>query len=408
MIFVLARPKLTTTPGHSSRQLLADTVLRRQKTASSLFGNKLFSTALFFPGLILWSFYQNHLLMWSIGHGVQRVGMADPWIECFPNISRRFLDEMDSILGLNLSRTITHGPSSSLNKTENSQPAIMATSILILRILETEFGFDTKSRVDVTLGHSLGEFAALVGGGYLEFSDALKLVRRRAEIMAKCTQLASKQFGETYGMVALICEPDHLEDLLRTIHEFLGLGSPGLKDDSNSDMPPIQQVMVANINSKNQIVLSGSVEKIRALLIQLRQFGGHDPRAVRLKGESPFHSSIMSPAAAYMRSALEEIPICFPASTPCVSNVSGRPFQSKEEFKSLLSRQCVETVRWWDSIRYLDQECEVRRWIGIGPGKVGRNLVGKEVGKVTVRGGGVWAICDPRELEDFMTNAGSQ
>ena len=328
--------------------------------------------------------------------------MVSPWIDHFPRITESFLDEMDSTLGFSLSRIITDGPGSSLNKTENSQPAIMATSVLILRILETEFGFNSKTHVDVTLGHSLGEFSALVAGGYLEFGDALKLVRRRAEIMAQCTRRASEQFGETYGMVALICEPDHLEDLLKTIHEFLGIESSGLKDDSNSEMPPFQQVTVANINSKNQIVLSGSIEKIRSLLIQLRQFGGHDPRAVKLKVESPFHSPIMSPAAAYMREALEQTNISFPGSIPCISNVSGRPFQSKEDIKNLLSRQCVETVKWWDSIRYLDQEQRVKCWIGIGPGRVGRNLVGKEVGKVRSTGGGVWAICTPQDLKDFM------
>ncbi|KAI9923394.1 hypothetical protein MW887_009364 [Aspergillus wentii] len=279
----------------------------------------------------------------------------------------------------------------------------MTTSVLILRILETEFGFDTKSRVDVTLGHSLGEFSALVAAGYLNFGDALKLVRRRAEIMAECTRHASQLSGECYGMVALVCEPNHLEGLLTTIHEFLGLGSPGSRDDSSYEMPPIRQVMVANVNSNNQIVLSGSIERIRTLLVQLRQFGGHDPRAVRLKSESPFHSPIMAPAADYMKGALEKIPITFPALLPCVSNVSGLPFNSKEDLKFLLSRQCVDTVRWWDSIRYLDKDQGIKRWVGIGPGKVGRNLVGKEVGKVRTKGGGVWAICEPRDLEATMT-----
>ncbi|KAH8425664.1 ACP S-malonyltransferase [Aspergillus melleus] len=278
----------------------------------------------------------------------------------------------------------------------------MATSILILRILEESFDFDTKSRVDVTLGHSLGEFSALVAGGYLGFGDALRIVRRRAEIMAQCTRYAVERSGETYGMVALICEPDHLEELLSVIHEFLDLSSPGLKDDSSSRMPPIEHVMIANINSTNQIVLSGSLERIRTLLIQLRQFGGHDPRAVRLNSESPFHSPIMAPAADYMRSALEHTTINYPAFMPCISNVSGRPFASREELKLLLSQQCVETVRWWESIRFLDQEEGVKRWIGLGPGKVGRNLVGKGVGKVVTQGGGVWAICDPHELERIM------
>ncbi|KAL2819954.1 acyl transferase/acyl hydrolase/lysophospholipase [Aspergillus cavernicola] len=345
-------------------------------------------TALFFPG-----------------HGVQRVGMARPWVENFPDIAGSFLDEMDSILGFRLSRIIAEGPNSELNKTENSQPAIMATSVLILRILESKFAFHTKARVDVTLGHSLGEFSALVAGGYIRFGDALRLVRRRAEIMSQCTQRAAGRTGEDYGMIALVCEPEHMDGLLNTIHEFLSPSLSDFNDDSLSfGTLPFQQVVVANINSKNQIVLSGSIVRIRTLLIQLRQFSGHDPRAVRLKSESPFHSPIMAPAADYMRSALEDIPIHFPADMPCVSNVSGLPFTSEDSLKELLSQQCVDTVRWWDSIRYLDQERGVRRWIGIGPGKVGRNLVGKEVGKVMTKGGGVWAICDARDVEDILVS----
>ncbi|KAJ5081414.1 Acyl transferase/acyl hydrolase/lysophospholipase [Penicillium alfredii] len=336
-----------------------------------------------------------------VGHGVQRVGMANAWVDSFPRTAGRVLDEMDTILGFKLSNIIADGPNSKLNRTENSQPAVMAISVLILRILEHEFGFDIKSRVDVTLGHSLGEFSALVAGGYLRFGEALGLVRRRAEVMAHCTRHIAEKFGESYGMVALICEPAHLEGLLGTVHEFLGLRAPGL-DDASHTMPPIQQVMVANINSKNQIVLSGSLERIKTLLVQLRQFGGHDPRAVRLKSDSPFHSSVMAPATGYMRNAIENVNITFPASMPCISNVSALPFQSKEDLKNLLSRQCIDTVRWWDSIRYLHQERGVRRWIGIGPGKVGRNLVGKEVGRVNTKGGGVWAVCDPREMQDIM------
>jgi hypothetical protein len=90
---------------------------------------------------------------------------------------------------------------------------------------------------------------------------------------------------------------------------------------------------------------------------------------------------------------------------PCISNVSAKPFQSKEELKDLLARGCLETVRWWAAIKYLDQEEKVRRWVGIGPGKVGRNLVGKEVGmrgKDLVKGGGVWAITDPFEVEEVL------
>ncbi len=332
--------------------------------------------------------------------------MATDWLEAFPRTVKPFLDEMDSLLGFPLSRTIAEGPNSTLTATANAQPAIMATSIMMLRVLEDEFGFDTEKKIDVILGHSLGEFAALVAGGYLSYPFALKICRRRAEAMAKCSREAAEQEGGTYGMVAIVCEPDRLNSLIETIHDFLGHGSPGSKEDSSYEVPPIQQVLIANINSKNQIVLSGSLERIKTLLVQLRQFGGHDPRAVVLKSDSPFHSPIMKPAADLMKRMLEnDENITFPGIMPCVSNVTARPFESKAQLKDLLARQAVETVRWWDSIKYLDQEQGVRRWLGVGPGKVGRNLVGKEVGmkgKDTVKGGGVWGISNPKEVEGVL------
>ncbi|EDN05283.1 malonyl CoA-acyl carrier protein transacylase, partial [Histoplasma capsulatum] len=208
------------------------------------------------------------IIIWY-GHGVQRVGMTSAWLDAFPSTAKPFLEEMDSTLNVRLSTIISHGPNSNLNKTENSQPAIMATSILILRVLQEHFGFDTRARIDVTLGHSLGEYAALVAGGYLGFGPALKMVRRRAEIMAQCTADAGKLSGETYGMVALVCEPDRLADLITTIQEFLDHSSQRSTDDISDELSPIQQVSIANINSKNQIVLSGSIERIKYLLIQL-------------------------------------------------------------------------------------------------------------------------------------------
>jgi [acyl-carrier-protein] S-malonyltransferase len=339
-------------------------------------------TALFFPG-----------------HGVQRKGMADAWLEAFPSTARAFFDETDEILRCKLSQAIIEGPNSLLNESENAQPAIMATSVMILRVLEKEFGFKTEEVIDVTLGHSLGEYAALVTGGYLDYPFALKMVRRRGEIMGECTRKAHQESGETYGMVALVTEPEHLESLITTIHEFLSHGAPGSKDDSSNEVQAIQQVLIANINSKNQIVLSGSLERIRALLVQIREFGGHDPRAVEIKSNSPFHSPIMKPALDYMRRALQDGDVTFPGKMPCVSNVTALPFQSKDDLKDLLARQAVETVRWWDSIKYLDHDAGTKRWLGLGPGKVGRNLVGKEVGRSGAKGGGVWAISDPKEIE---------
>ncbi|CAK7243064.1 MAG: [acyl-carrier-protein] S-malonyltransferase [Sporothrix thermara] len=351
--------------------------------------------------------------------------MLGPWLEAFPITARNIIQEIDHYMGYRLSDVIQEGPGKLLTATANAQPAIMATSILILRILEREFDFRVAERVDVTLGHSLGEFAALVAGGYLHFEDSLYLVRKRAEAMASATQRARDEHGGDYGMVAVVTEPAYMEPLVAAVYQLLGYSATGERlDEKRSEAaarshaatsPPSEQVLIANINSKNQIVLSGNIERIQALMAQVRRFLGHDPRAVRLNSDSPFHSPIMRPAVAEIRRLLaghsrvpgrtgEDI-VSFPGQLPCISNVTARPFGSREELKELLARQCEETVRWWDSIRYLDQEEGVRRWIGIGPGKVGRNLVGKEVGmrgKDLVKGGGVWAITDPTEIEEVL------
>ena len=335
--------------------------------------------------------------------------MTTDWLEAFPKTCKPFLEEMDEHLQTPLSRIIAEGPNSKLNATENSQPAIMAASIMVLRVLEQEFGFKTAEKVDVTLGHSLGEFAAIVAGGFLDYKDSLRIIRRRAEAMKQCTQEAIKAAnGAEYGMVALIVEPDQLGSLINTIEQFLGytvLPAAGSDLEEESHLPAIQQVKVANINSKNQVVLSGDLARIGSLLVQLRQFGGHDPRAVRLNSDSPFHSPIMMPAKGVMANMMAKANIVFPGQAECIMNVTGKTVKSANEIKDLLARQCVETVRWWDSIKFADQELGVRRWVGLGPGKVGRNLVGKEVGmkgKDTVKGGGVWGITTPHEVDDFL------
>ncbi|PSN63907.1 FabD/lysophospholipase-like protein [Corynespora cassiicola Philippines] len=335
--------------------------------------------------------------------------MANPWLEAFPRTAQPILDEIDETLQLPLTKIISSGTNAQLTQTENAQPAIMATSILILRVMEQEFGFRLPDRVDITLGHSLGEFAALVAGGYLDFGDALTMVRRRAEVMARCSAAAVEKEGGEFGMVALVCESEaHLRSLIAGIREFLELSTPGSKTNTE-DLPAVQQVLIANINSKNQIVLSGSIARINTLLANLRQFGGHDPRHVRLKSDSPFHSPLMKPAQETMKRILyKERPdgsdiVTWPGIMPCVSNVTGLPFANKDELKDLLARSCVETVQWWRSVRYLHEEEKVKRYVGIGPGKVGRNLVGKEVGmKGAVKGGGVWGITSPKEMEEVL------
>jgi malonyl CoA-acyl carrier protein transacylase len=335
--------------------------------------------------------------------------MCTPWLSAFPRTVKPILEEIDATLNVPLSKIIESGTNAELTRTENAQPAIMATSIMILRVMEQEFGFKTSERVDITLGHSLGEFAALVAGGYLTFHDALKMVRR-PEVMSACSAAAVASEGGEFGMVALVCESEaHMQSLVSSAREFLELSGPGSKSDSAEHLPAVQQVALANLNSKNQVVLSGSIARINTLLANLRQFGGHDPRHVRLKSDSPFHSALMKPAQETMVKILHKPRpdgsdiIAWPGAMPCISNVSGKPFTDKEQLRNLLARSCVETVQWWKSVKYLHEVEKCRRYVGIGPGKVGRNLVGKEVGmKGAVKGGGVWGITSPKEMEEVV------
>ena len=327
--------------------------------------------------------------------------MLGPWLDAFPKTCKPFVEEMDNIVGYKLSQIIDEGPISLLDKTQNAQPAIMATSIMILRVLENEFGFETDKRINVTLGHSLGEYAALVAAGYLDYDFALRIVRKRGEVMAECTRKAKEESGETFGMVALVCEPDQLESLISAVNEWTSYDGEGTRDDSSATQA-IRQVTLANKNSKNQIVLSGSFQRIKELLTHIREFQSHDPRAVELKSRSAFHSPIMKPAFEYMKKIMTPESVHWPGKMPSVSNVTALPFDTADNLRKNLSRQAIDTVLWWDSIKYLHEQAGTKRWLGLGPGKVGRNLVGKEVGSVVTKGSGVWSISEPREVEAVL------
>jgi [acyl-carrier-protein] S-malonyltransferase len=190
-----------------------------------------------------------------------------------------------------------------------------------------------------------------------------------------------------------VCEPDQRDATLNAITRHLA-ANPALRAN------------VANINSKTQFVLSGEIAHIQDTLRHIRHFDSHDPRAVRLKADSPFHSPLMLPAVDLMRKLLS-VPgaVTFSADTlPCISNVTALPFSDAPELIDLVARSAAEPVLWHQSIAYLHQQQNVKRWIGIGPGKVGRNLVGKEVGIKGLggKGGGVLALTDPKELDEFM------
>lgn len=289
--------------------------------------------------------------------------MLTPLINAFPRTLAPLLEILDATCP-GLQQTISTGPSQILTHTPNAQPAILFTSIAILRVLEQDFGLATL-KFSHLLGHSLGEFSALVAADVLSLSDALTLVRRRGEAMARCAEDIT---GEV-GMFAVMVEAASLPGLMKSVDDFIH--SEVLPDD--------QFLNIANINSSTQIVLSGHVRAVDACLGHLRKFQGNDPRAIRLNVGAPFHSQIMAPAVGVVRNLLDGMDVHGKGHVRVVSNATARPYRDLEEMKRLLAAQAVETVQWKDSIAFLENEAGVTRWFGLGPGKVGRNLIGREV-----------------------------
>lgn len=309
--------------------------------------------------------------------------MLTPLLDAFPRTVRPLLEELDDTLPptndapIPLSEIIHKGPGPVLTATENAQPAILFTSLAILRVLQENFDFPKQHNVDFYLGHSLGEFTALVAAGMISLSDALRLVRRRGEVMRDSARRVSVPEmeggpGET-GMVALLVQENYMSTLQRSIKEFL----------HSETLPNDEFLSIANINSRTQVVLSGHLKAINACLCHVRKWSGQDPRALRLNVSAPFHCAVMAPSCSVVREMLDQMLIDWSAleENKCevVANVTARPYENVEQMKDVVARQGMETVRWLESIQYLDRERDVAHWIGLGPGKVGRNLVGKEV-----------------------------
>lgn len=303
--------------------------------------------------------------------------MLEPLLADFPTTVSPLLELLDSTLPTSppLSQILASGPTSALTDTENAQPLILLTSVAIVEVMRQQFGFSAPAHARYFLGHSLGEFTALVAAGHISLADALKLVRRRGEIMAACARRAAVPEldggpGET-GMVALVVEASRVPSLIKSVEEFM----------VSETLPNDEFLSIGNINSSTQIVLSGHTKAIETCLCHLRKFSGHDPRALRLNVTAPFHSSVMTPAVPVIRRILEQIEVRWPTEegAEVVSNASARPYGSIGEMRKLVADQAVSTVRWAESIQWLDKERDVGRWIGIGPGRVASNLVGKEV-----------------------------
>ncbi|CAG8617726.1 491_t:CDS:2, partial [Acaulospora colombiana] len=273
--------------------------------------------------------------------------------------ARHVFEEADETLGLNLSKLIFDGQQKDLMMTENAQPAILATSIATFKVLESEYGFDIATSCSYALGHSLGEYSALVVTKALSLYDAFKLVRRRGEAMA--STVAS--LGVKTAMAALIVREENLPKLRGAIEEVC------------STLPDGEFVELANLNSSFQAVISGTSQAVdqASRVLQSKRLAA---RAVDLPVSAPFHCKLMQPAAAHMQEALKGVKFEKPI-IDVITNVTASPIQSADDIPSLLVRQVTSTVQWQRSIKYCRQ-AGINNFILLGPARVLANLLKKD------------------------------
>lgn len=280
------------------------------------------------------------------GQGSQIVGMGLEMANQFAG-ARQVFEEVDEALNEKLSAVIFHGPQNILTMTENAQPAIMATSIAVLRVLEAELGFKVAEYATFVAGHSLGEYSALCAAGALSLTDTARLLRVRGKSMQAAVPIGR-------GAMAALLGADY-----------------ALADAIAQEAAQDEVCCVANDNAPGQVVISGSKSAVeRAIEIAK---GKGVKRAIMLDVSAPFHSPLMAPASGVMTEALGAATISAPC-VPVVTNVTARAESDPDNLRRLLVDQVTGMVRWRESIQYMKKE-GIGRVIEIGAGKVLSGLV---------------------------------
>jgi [acyl-carrier-protein] S-malonyltransferase len=288
------------------------------------------------------------------GQGSQAVGMGKALAEQFPE-ARAVYDEVDEALGEKLSAVMFEGPEETLTLTANAQPALMAVSMAIIRVMEAR-GLVLKDRVSFVAGHSLGEYSALAAAGTFSISDTAKLLRIRGNAMQAAVPAGQGAMAAIIGL------------------EYA---------DVASACAVAGNCQIANDNGGGQLVISGekaAVEKAAALATEAGA-----KRAIMLAVSAPFHSSLMEPSADAMKEALEKVVKHIP-SIPLLPNVTVTPTSDPDEISRRLVEQVTGQVRWRESVEWFAAN-GVTTLYEIGSGKVLTGLarrISKDVAGVAV------------------------
>lgn len=252
------------------------------------------------------------------GQGSQAVGMGAELAKVHP-AARAVFDEVDAALGQNLSAIMFDGPLETLTLTENAQPALMAVSLAVMRVLETEGGFKLASKVKYVAGHSLGEYSALAAAGALSLADTARLLKTRGRAM---------QMAVPVGQGAMAA--------------LLGVGKD-VAERLAAEAAQGEVCQLANDNEPTQAVISGSKTAIDRAAQLAKAHGVR--RFMPLNVSAPFHCALMQPAADAMAEALARVDVRPPA-VPLIANVLAAPISDPTEIKQRLVEQVTGTVRW--------------------------------------------------------------
>jgi [acyl-carrier-protein] S-malonyltransferase len=275
------------------------------------------------------------------GQGSQAVGMGAELAAAFP-AAREVFEEVDDALGQRLSKLMFEGPESDLTLTENAQPAIMATSLAVVRVLEREDALSLVEKADLVAGHSLGEYSALAAVGSLSLADTARVLKRRGQAMQEAVPVGEGAMAALLGL--------DLEAATAVAEE----AAQG------------EVCAPANDNAPGQVVISGAKAAVERAIELAAAKGAR--RSILLPVSAPFHCALMAPAADAMAAALAEI-VIQPPRLALVANVTASAVEEPEEIRALLVQQVTGMVRWRESVLYMKSR-GIGTLVELGAGKV--------------------------------------
>ncbi|MDB4081616.1 ACP S-malonyltransferase [Candidatus Pelagibacter sp.] len=278
------------------------------------------------------------------GQGSQLVGMGKDFYNKYRLVQDLF-KEADDTLGFSLSSLILNGPKEDLDLTENTQPAIFLISYSIFKLIKEEFNLNVN-KANFFAGHSLGEYSALASAEALSFSDTLKILKIRGKAMQSSVP---KGVG---GMVAVLgSEIGKIENII-------------------NENKTKYECYIANDNSNGQLVLSGNIEDLEKMMIDLKSA---NIKNIKLPVSAPFHCKLMNKATLVMKKEITKLDFKEPKNI-LISNVTGKEISSSNDLKELLVKQIESRVRWRESVLLMINK-GINQFIEIGPGKVLSGLI---------------------------------